>query len=295
MRAIIPVSRWRVGTVPIERVLELEVAVPREVLSIGQLPDQLHRNSKWARPHFVDDEGRIIFALAACCIESEGKKIVIDPCLSFDDRLDGDADAQAERFLDQAMAAAGFAPESVDLVINTHVDGLGWNLRPAAGDESWMPSFPNAKYVWSRAELERVHGSEFASVHPTLVQRLDHLCELGCLEAVEPPVHFTAEVNVAPSPGHTTGNMEVWVLSHGESAVIVGDFLVSPLQAADPDWTELDESHHESRRLRRELLKRCEAEDTLVVGPHFGSPGAGHVSRDGDAWRITAAGSGAGG
>lgn len=290
MRAITSLSKWKVGTVPIQRVLELEVAVPREVLSIGQSPDRLHATSTWARPHFVDQEGRVIFALTASCLESEGRKIVVDPCLSFDDRLENDAAPQAERFLDGALMAAGFAPESVDLVINTHVDGLGWNLRP--GDDGWAPAFPNATYLWSGRELERVHSPEFSDAHPQLVERLDHLAQLGRIACIEPPCHVTAEVNAAPSPGHTAGNVEIWVISHGESAVIVGDFLVSPLQAADPDWTGLDEDPRRSRHLRRELLKRCEQEEALVVGPHFGSPGAGYVHRDGDAWRISAARSG---
>ncbi|GAA3082558.1 hypothetical protein GCM10020000_80730 [Streptomyces olivoverticillatus] len=54
----------------------------------------------------------------------------------------------------QRLAAAGFPPESVDLVITTHLhtDHVGWNTRLAG--EDWVPTFPNARYLTSRTEWD---------------------------------------------------------------------------------------------------------------------------------------------
>lgn len=54
-----------------------------------------------------------------------------------------------------ALAEAGVQPAAVDVVINTHLhtDHIGWNTRRpdagggTAGDASWVPTFPNARYL----------------------------------------------------------------------------------------------------------------------------------------------------
>ena len=52
------------------------------------------------------------------------------------------------------LTAARFAPETVDLVINTHlhVDHIGWNTHLV--DSRWTPTFPNARYVTDRREWD---------------------------------------------------------------------------------------------------------------------------------------------
>src|SRR4029434_3641389 len=56
-------------------------------------------------------------------------------------------------FLD-TVRAAGVAPESVDVVICTHlhVDHVGWNTRLEGG--RWVPTFPRARYLFARKEWE---------------------------------------------------------------------------------------------------------------------------------------------
>ena len=72
------------------------------------------------------------------------------------------------------------------------------------------------------------------------------------------------------------------------SAVVVGDHVLSPLQCADPDWAGLDMDPAASPRLRRTLLAECAERGTLMIGPHFGSPGAGRVRARGNAWVLDA-------
>ena len=44
----------------------------------------------------------------------------------------------------ETLTAAGFAPDSIDTVLCTHlhVDHVGWNTRLAGG--KWVPTFANA-------------------------------------------------------------------------------------------------------------------------------------------------------
>ena len=59
-------------------------------------------------------------------------------------------------FLD-ALQRAGVAPESVDVVVNTHIhsDHVGWNTK--RDNDSWVPTFPNARYVIPEADYRFFH------------------------------------------------------------------------------------------------------------------------------------------
>src|SRR5262249_4441024 len=62
-------------------------------------------------------------------------------------------DRNDNTFLEQ-MTRAGVAPEQVDFVLCTHlhVDHCGWNTRLVNG--RWVPTFPNARYIMARRELQ---------------------------------------------------------------------------------------------------------------------------------------------
>ena len=70
--------------------------------------------------------------------------------------------------------------------------------------------------------------------------------------------------------------------------MVVGDHLLNAMQCQDPDWTGLDEMADAAPAVRRALLDECARRNTLVIGPHFGTPGAGRVRPDGDEWRLEA-------
>ena len=59
-------------------------------------------------------------------------------------------------FLD-SLQRAGVATESVDVVVSTHVhsDHVGWNTK-REGD-SWVPTFPNARYLIPEADYRFFH------------------------------------------------------------------------------------------------------------------------------------------
>lgn len=274
------IERFRVGELEVVRVVELEFPLPREVLPVGRNPVALAAGAPWAKPHFVTEEGAIIFSVSTVGLVSEGRRVLIDPCMSFDLRRgNSDIEEKADAFLDGMLPRAGFAPELVELVVNTHVDGVGWNVRP--GREGWRPAFPKARIVFTRIELDRIEHSDTSEK-----EALRPLLEAGSVDGVEAACAVTPHVRLSPSPGHTPGNVDVWIESDGEAAVVVGDHLLSPLQCADPDWVGLDMEPAAAPRVRRALLEECERRDAIVIGPHFGAPGAGRVRRDGDVWRL---------
>jgi glyoxylase-like metal-dependent hydrolase (beta-lactamase superfamily II) len=82
-----------------------------------------------------------------------------------------------EPFLDR-LEAAGVRPEEVDLVLHTHlhVDHVGWNTRKVDG--RWVPTFPNARYVFSgreRAYLAALSAADGADAAIRAEAKLDRI------------------------------------------------------------------------------------------------------------------------
>jgi glyoxylase-like metal-dependent hydrolase (beta-lactamase superfamily II) len=95
------------------------------------------------------------------------------------------------------------------------------------------------------------------------------------------------EISLIPTVGHTPGHVSVRIRSCGEEALITGDFMHHPCQIARPDWSSTADSDPQAARDTRERMLTCLADTaTLVIGTHFTGRTAGHVVRDGAAFRL---------
>lgn len=257
--------RWFVGSVEIVRVEDLDFAVHSEV----PVPD-------WSVPHLAPSRDEVGIAFSALVVRSEGVRIVVDPWLANDGpREQPDAADHGARLLDD-LARAGFPSDEVDVVVNTHLDGIGWNTRLV--DDAWVPSFPNARYLYPADEVdairsgEPINGSEgfFA-----LDERTD-------IELVRPPHELTSEVSLIDAPGHNWGHLAVRIESQGELAIYPGHQILTPFQIADP--TAGDEGNprrDEAIETRRRLLGELADNDGILLTTLLGGPGGGTVRRDG--------------
>jgi glyoxylase-like metal-dependent hydrolase (beta-lactamase superfamily II) len=82
--------------------------------------------------------------------------------------------------------------------------------------------------------------------------------------------------------------MSVLIRSAGEEALLTGDVAHHPCQMAHLDWSSTaDSDPAQSPRTRRELFSRFADTPVLVIGGHFS---AGHIKRDGDAFKFVALG-----
>ncbi len=275
-----------VGNVTITSVAELDDgAVPGPILIPEATADAVLAIG-WLRPHFVDDAGNLLLRIQALVVESQGRHIVVDTCLGNNKpRVNEFFNLMETPFLTD-MTAAGFPPEQIDAVICTHlhVDHVGWNT--VLVDGQWVPTFPNARYFLSRADVEywsttpNEAGDVFGdSVRPVI--------DAGLADLVDAPYAVTDEVSLESTPGHSPGHVSVRIRSGGEEAVITGDLIHHPSQCARPSWgSAFDEDSALAEKTRRAFLDAHAGRDVLVIGTHFAKPGAGHVVRDGDAYRF---------
>ena len=95
-----------------------------------------------------------------------------------------------------------------------------------------MPTFPNAKYILARREVEHVQtvpGRQYQeSVLPVI--------EAGQALLVETDFALDDEVWLEPTPGHTPGHVAVGLASKGQEAVMCGDLIHCPIQCIYPAW-----------------------------------------------------------
>jgi len=281
-------QRWTVGDVTVTRVIESEVPTSAHWL----LPDATRERiaaMAWLRPHFATADGKLLAAVHALIVEADGRRIVVDTCVGNDKERTLPFWNQLQGPFLADLAAAGFARETIDTVVCTHlhVDHVGWNTMRVDG--RWAPTFPNARYVIARPEWE--HWSA-VGLHPegdVLGDSVRPILDAGLADLVPVDHAVSASVRLEPTPGHTPGHVSVRIRSRGAEAVITGDLLHHPVQMGEPSWrAAFDADAEQARRTRRAFLADCAARDVLVIGTHFATPTAGRVVADGDAWRFEA-------
>jgi glyoxylase-like metal-dependent hydrolase (beta-lactamase superfamily II) len=282
-------QKWKIGDVTITKIVESEI--PGKATWI--LPDATPENLlavPWCQPHFVAADGSSIMSVHALLVESQGQRIVVDTCIGNDKNLPS-MKAWHQRtggtFLDD-LTAAGFAPSSVDTVLCTHlhVDHVGWNTMKRDG--RWVPTFENARHLWNEAEYTHWAAEEGDGFQANVVaESVTPVFEAGLVDLVREDHAVTDEVRLEPTPGHTPGHVSVHIRSRGEEAVITGDLTHHPAQIAHPEWrSSADWDGDMGEATRRAFIERYADRPVLVIGTHFATPTAGHIVRDGDAYRL---------
>jgi glyoxylase-like metal-dependent hydrolase (beta-lactamase superfamily II) len=281
--------QWKVGKVRITKVVELEtVGSTKFILPLAS--NEEIRKLPWLIPHFATEEGRLKMSIHSLVVETPMRRIVVDTGLGNDKEGRGIPtwNNRNTPFL-ETMTAAGFAPESIDTVLCTHlhVDHVGWNTRLGGG--KWVPTFANARYLFGKTEYEhwRDHSHE-PSQKAVFNDSVKPIVDAGKVELIASDAKVADEITMIPTPGHSPGHMSLLIASDGEEALLTGDVAHHPCQMAHLDWASaVDTDARQSTATRRELFSRFADRPVLVIGGHYN---AGHIKREGDAFKFIALG-----
>ena len=278
-----PLGRLRISTI-------VERAGPTRPtwLLPDAAPEAVERHRGWLAPRFLDEQGRFLQSIHTFVVQAPGLTALVDTCVGNDKDRGGRPPFHKLRTgVLGDLRTAGVPPESIDLVLCTHlhVDHVGWNTRLVAG--RWVPTFPRARHLFARREWEHWSAERDEAARRVMADSVAPIVDAGLADLVEMDHRISDEIWLEPTPGHTPGHVSVRLRSGGAEAVITGDLMHHPVQIAEPQWgSHFDSDVEQARKTRRAFCERYADGPVAVLGTHFHHPTAGRIVRHGDTWRL---------
>lgn len=280
----------RLGNAVLSRVVETSFA-PGFTMFGGTPEHAWAENADLLAPSFVDLEARTWrVAIQTWVLDVDGLRILIDtgvgngkrrPAIPVLDGLD-------TGFL-AALESAGVSPESVDIVVNTHLhsDHVGWNTR--ADGAEWAPTFPNARYLMPEADF-RYFGPDGAGCDDAARIVFDDsvapVYEAGQVELFGGDHQLSESVWLRAAAGHTPGSSVLW-LDAGAPAVFVGDLTHCAIQIPRPgDACAFDCDAAQAVATRTRVFTEAARRRATVIPAHYPGHGGATLVARGDAFLV---------
>lgn len=291
-------DRLNLGNTVIHRIEEWSgtFASPADLFS-GYSPAGWEPHADEFAPEYYDPASGKVFAfLQSWVIDTGTQRILFDTGAGNDkDRPNLPIFGNLQTgFLDN-LAAAGFQPEDIDVVVcsHVHVDHVGWNTRLVEG--RWEPTFRNARYVlpladreyWDPANEACGPAGIGAAVNAGMFEdSVRPIMDAGRAEWVGDGFEVADGITLHACPGHTPGSMMMEVVGEDTNALFVGDVVHHPAQIYRPEWNSVFcEDAQQARETRRRVLDHAADREALLIPAHFGGSHMVRVLRDGNGFQ----------
>jgi glyoxylase-like metal-dependent hydrolase (beta-lactamase superfamily II) len=179
----------------------------------------------WERRIKPDEKNRVLAGLNSLLIRTGHYNVLVETGIG--DKLD---DKKRKIYASQALlldnlAAAGVAPEDIDIVINTHLhfDHCGWNTVRKGG--KLAATFPKARYYAQEAEWRHASRQHERDRVSYLSENYDPLISSGQMRLLHGDDAIVPGVSVKIFPGHTQNMQAVMVRSGGKKACYISDLI----------------------------------------------------------------------
>jgi glyoxylase-like metal-dependent hydrolase (beta-lactamase superfamily II) len=284
------------GRMRIHKVHEMDSPVPLESQLPGVTHDDMRRLLTWYdQPDEVTADpatSLMTFSVHSWVIEIDGKVILIDSCDGNHKNRSLPAVHQLNTDYLGNLRRAGFAPEDIDMVMCTHLhfDHVGWNTRLENG--LWVPTFSNARYIFGRRDYEYFQSNPDGEPlsWESFLDSIVPVMEAGQGELVEDDFVAHREIGdgiwLQAAFGHSPGCFTVNAQAGGPAAIFWGDVVHHPVQLIRHDLPfAFDADPVAASKVRLATLERAADGGHMCFPAHFRRTSAGHVLRDGDAFR----------
>ncbi len=280
----------QVGDLTIHRIVEQEEPLFDPLEFFPTLTrEALDENRAWLEDAGALDRatGKLRLCVQSYLVRTPRRTVLVDTCVGNGKPRPGRPfwHMRKDDAWERGLAATGVRVEEIDYVMCTHlhVDHVGWNTR--LEDGRWVPTFPNARYVFGAKEFAHWSAEHAKAANPVMADSVLPIVEAGRADLVRTDMALDDHVRLLPTPGHTPDHFAV-ELGRGAAApaaVLTGDLIHSPLQARYPTMSmRADFDQAQAAQTRRRFLEcHCDT-GTLVCTAHFPSPSVGHVGRWGD-------------
>jgi glyoxylase-like metal-dependent hydrolase (beta-lactamase superfamily II) len=284
------------GRMRIHKVHEMDSPVPLLSQLPGTTEADMRRLMTWyEQPDEVNPDPEtslMTFSVHSWVIELDGRTILIDSCCGNHKNRSLPEVSQLDTDYLGNLKRAGFAPEDIDLVMCTHLhfDHVGWNTRLENG--KWVPTFANARYLFGKRDYEyfkaNPEGEELH--HEAFLDSIAPVMDAGKAELVDENHVAHREIHdgiwLEPAFGHSPGCCTINAEAGGPPALFWGDVIHHPVQLIRHDLKfAFDADGTMASATRKRTMQRAADEELLCFPAHFRRTSAGHVKRDGDAFR----------
>ncbi|CAH0119699.1 MULTISPECIES: MBL fold metallo-hydrolase [unclassified Paenibacillus] len=286
---------YQVGDVTVTRVTEMMLdGIPPEVYFAGSWdPKFLEENRNSLPSGLIDGNSQLIVSIGTWVVKTPKHTILIDTATGNDKNLPLNPDlANLELPYLERLKEAGVTPEEVDYVLLTHlhVDHVGWNTKLVDG--KWVPTFPNAKYVFPLAEQqyyssEASHNKANEANFNVYEESVLPVVEAGLTQTISPEGgKFLDIFTFIPTPGHSIGQMSIHLKTGGEESLFGADVMHHPFQVFNPEWNSMYcEFTDQARVSRLRVLESIADRPIIYFSTHFPESAAGYVTRSGDGYK----------
>ena len=228
--------------------------------------------------------GKMVITYQTFVVKTPKHTVLIDTCTGEDKGHPPPMDFRKKPWLDN-FKAAGLSFESITHVFCTHlhIDHTGWNTKLVDG--RWVPTFPNAKYIFHKGEYAHWEAATKEGKNPpgtVWTNNCRPIVEAGQALLVDDAYQLDDTFTLTPTPGHSPCHCCVNIRSKGQEAIVTGDMMHHALQCREPEWSTIfDTDPKQSAASRRKFLNDVADTAKLILPIHFPSPTVGLIKPHG--------------
>jgi glyoxylase-like metal-dependent hydrolase (beta-lactamase superfamily II) len=277
------------GRLNVARVHEDDAVIPLSMALPSITAQDLARLKGWywdADLAPEPDKAGMRISVHSFILRADSRNILIDTCCGNDKQRSLPPVSMQHWPYIENLARAGLQPDDIDVVMCTHLhfDHVGWNTR--LKDGSWVPTFPNARYLFGRRDIEFFSTQRHEATHrEAFDDSVAPILDAGLADLVDPESLIHREIGdgiwLEDVSGHSPGNLCVIAECGGGRAIFSGDCFHHPIQIVRPDAAFFaDEDAPKASATRQRLFAEYANSDAIFFPAHFTGATAGRVERD---------------
>jgi glyoxylase-like metal-dependent hydrolase (beta-lactamase superfamily II) len=276
----------RIGDVTIDAIVERDGPwrKPAEMFPAYD-PVAGERMLKELEPEMFDwSVGRMVTTYQTFVVRTPKHTVLVDTCTGEDKGYPAPMDFPKQPWLD-GFAALGLSFDKIDYVFCTHlhIDHTGWNTM--LKDGKWVPTFPNAKYIFHKGEYAFWDKMTKEGKNPpgnVWTYNCRPIVEAGQALLIDETYTLDDTFSLTMTPGHTPCHCCLHIKSKGDEAVITGDLMHHGLQCRDPSLSTIfDTDMKQAEASRRSFFATVADTKTKILPIHFPTPTVGRIGSDG--------------